>query len=100
MTEVEKLLKLKEKIDQASVKQNRIEGELKAYQARLINDFDCQTIDEAKLEIEQLEREAEELDLKIKTSLNQNQLGKDRGRIERDGRSIILICHYLKSKQE
>jgi len=69
MTEVEKLLKLKEKIDQASVKQNRIEGELKAYQARLINDFDCQTIDEAKLEIEQLEREAEELDLKIKTSL-------------------------------
>ena len=65
MTDAEKLIKMRQDLDEAKEKKARLEGEEEAAKKTLKNDFDCKDLKDAKGKLKTLDKEIEDLDEEI-----------------------------------
>lgn len=65
----DKLLELRDQIDQAKEQINQLEGRKKYLMQQLSDQWGCQTVKEAKKKLENLESEVVDLDSKIKQGI-------------------------------
>ena len=64
-TTEERLLEMRQKIDEAKDEVNRLEGRKEHLFQQLEEEWDCETLEEAEQVLEELEEEIEQLDNKI-----------------------------------
>lgn len=67
----DKLLKMKEKIENSKTEKAKMEGQLEVLKKRLNEEFDCPTIKQAETKLKALSKEITELEGKIETGVSE-----------------------------
>ena len=69
--EQQQLLELKERIDEAKEKSSELKGQLKGLTKELEEDWQCDTVKQAEVKVQQMETEVTKLNEKIKKNVTE-----------------------------
>ena len=69
MSTEQKLVELKDRIEKAKTKASEIEGANKQLKQQLLDTFQCKTIEEAKILLEEFENKINDIDSKLNQGL-------------------------------